>query len=163
MYVFFQLFNESPRGFKFFAVIHFNFQSTKEVLHYAIVHTVSFAGHTLCNVVLRKKPLVFGVLVLPTLIRVKQWSCFGRKFLKRLVCMKISFQQIVCYFANFTFAGMVFAIFALFSTQMKGFHQFQHGFVVNWITFGSSLGGLSQYFLFSLPVLPIKICTSKSV
>jgi len=38
--------------------------------------------------------------------------------------MKISFQQIVCYLANFTFVGMVFAIFTLFSTQMKGFHQF---------------------------------------
>ena len=71
MYVFFQLFNESPRGFEFFAVIHFNFKPSEEVFHYAVVHTISFPGHTLRNVVFGKKPLVFDVLVLPTLIRVK--------------------------------------------------------------------------------------------
>ena len=59
MYVFFQLLNESPRGFKFFAVIHFNFQSSKEIFHYTIIHTVSFSGHALYNVVFSKKPLVW--------------------------------------------------------------------------------------------------------
>ena len=40
MYVFFQLFNESPGGFEFFAVIHLNFKSSKEVFHYAVVRAV---------------------------------------------------------------------------------------------------------------------------
>ena len=59
MYVFFRLFNESPRGFKFFAVIHLNFKPTEEVFRYAVIQTVSFSGHALSNAVFGKK--IFGI------------------------------------------------------------------------------------------------------
>lgn len=57
-------------GFIFFAVIHLNLKSAEEVFHYTVVHTFTFSGHTLRNVVFGKKSLVFGILVLPTLIRI---------------------------------------------------------------------------------------------
>ena len=71
MYVFLYLFNEFPMGFKFFAVICLNFKSAEKVFHYAIIHAVAFSGHTLRNIMLGKKSLVFGMLVLPILIRMK--------------------------------------------------------------------------------------------
>ena len=43
VYIFFQLVNESVNAFKFFAVKHLHFQSSKEVFHYAVIQAISFS------------------------------------------------------------------------------------------------------------------------
>lgn len=48
-----------------------------------------------------------------------EFSNIGSQFFKRLICVKNSSQQIVCYLANISFVGMLFTVFTLFATQIK--------------------------------------------
>lgn len=57
--------------FGFLAVKHLTFQYSKEVLHKAIIHTVSFSGHALYDSVLFQTINITFMLILPALIRVK--------------------------------------------------------------------------------------------
>lgn len=83
--VFFQTVDEFVHCLKFFAVEHFNFQPSQKVFHRSVVHTVSFPGQTLNYIVFFLISLVFIMLVLPALIRVKDWRCiFGQLLCKSL-------------------------------------------------------------------------------
>ena len=76
-----QLLYEFFNTCKLLSVEHFYLQSHKETFHRSVIHTVAFARHALHNVVLFQVSLVFCVLVLPALVRVKYRRCpLGESF-----------------------------------------------------------------------------------
>ena len=56
---------------KFLQVKQLRFEQTKEVFHDSIIQAVPFAAHTLADAFGFQHPLILFVLVLPSLIRVK--------------------------------------------------------------------------------------------
>ncbi len=84
IYIFFNRFWEFFKRWIVFliTIIHFIFESCKKCLHNTIIIAVAFSGHGLDNAVLLQSVSIVGMLVLPTLIRVKYKSFNRRKFIK---------------------------------------------------------------------------------
>ena len=56
---------------KFLQIQQFAFEQAKEIFHDSIIQTVAFSAHTLSNAFLTKQTLVLLMLILPTLVGMK--------------------------------------------------------------------------------------------
>ena len=83
--IFHEFLFEVIHGIKFLQIEQFAFEQTEEVFHNSIVRTVTFPAHTLSDSLFSEHPLILLVLVLPSLVRMKNQIGSVRYLLKSLV------------------------------------------------------------------------------
>ena len=75
-----KLFNEMLDRMKFLQIEKLRFQQTEKVLGTGIVKTIPFSGHALFDAFLFQHFLIVLVLILPSLIGMKNQICIVRYF-----------------------------------------------------------------------------------
>ena len=66
---------EVLHGLEFLQIEQLTFEQTEEILHHCIVQTVTLSAHTLPDTLVFQHLLILCVLVVPSLVRMKNQPC----------------------------------------------------------------------------------------
>ena len=66
---------EVLHGLEFLQIEQLTFEQTEEILHHGIVQTVTLSAHTLPDTLVFQHLLILSVLVVPSLVRMKNQPC----------------------------------------------------------------------------------------